>query len=440
MFTGFFKQFQILKISFTILSLFLALTLGNSIVLAQTTNEINLKFPTVTQNQKNLETVQTSKDVWEFDGELTNNDIIKYSWRNVNLNSNFATKPAKNGGYLRVYNNSDDSEKNFLFNYGSSPLKIQNLKPFLKDGPVQLVFRYINSKGKVGARVVFKFRYKYLPNVNEPSIEIQKPKMGTIFTKNINYDFTINLKNFTLESINSNKNNKGQLRLYINQIEAGNLLDTFTFSSKISDNLSQVNFNSKDLSLDKKNIPDNQNAKLIFVLTRTNGELLPYQTEMPVITNFQNTLDIGLPKVTILDPDKNRTKLEIDGYRKFTLKIDNFKILKSFDSSENTMGVGYLQIFVDNSPVSTLYTKLDFTLYELGLQDLTEGRHVISVQLVNKNFTKLEPESKDSVDIIFLKSKKDSEIEVQNLNWRIYAILGIGILVVIVVAWFVIKS
>jgi hypothetical protein len=420
---------------FTVLSLIVTLATPMCLsVLAQqsTTNPINLKISKVVKDQKDEATKQTTLNVWAYDGELGLDDAIKYGWSGVDLNLKYKEKPAKSGGYLKIYAGDDTTENNLILDYGTSPLPINKLTGKLKDGDNKILFVFIDSNAKATTKVVFTFKFRAASTA--PKIEVLQPGPSSVLAKGIDQSFVLKLTNFSLEATPSNQPNKGKLNVYYNEIKAGqNLLQTINFSKDLGNNTAEVNFNTKNVDLVKLKIPDNIASKIIFVLTKSTGELLPYNAELIIQTNYNNSLDVGFPRITIVEPRKDRTDLIIDGERKFILKVDNFIVLPERKDGANEPKEGYLQIFVDETPRKIVFPKTEFSLNELGITDLSEGKKTVRVQLVNKDFTKTVPEATDSVDIIYTSqtdSSKDLTPQVQNNNWRVVIVILTVVLVI----------
>jgi hypothetical protein len=419
---------------FSILALVVTLSTPMCLsVLAQqsTTNPISLKISKVVKNQKDEVTQQTTTNVWAYDGELGIDDAIKYGWSGVDLNTKYKEKPAKSGGYLKIYADDDSTENNLILDYGTSPLPINKLTAKLKDGDNKLLFVFIDSTAKPAAKVVFTFKFKAASTA--PKIEILQPGPSSVLAKGIDQNFILKLTNFSLEATPSNQPNKGKLNVYYNEVKAGqNLLQTLNFSKDLGNNTAEVTFNTKNVDLAKLKIPDSTTSKIIFVLTKSGGEILPYSAESIVQTNYNNSLDVGFPRVTIVEPRKDRSDLQIDGERKFILKVDNFTVLPERKDGANEAKAGYLQIFVDETPRKIVFPKTEFSLNELGITDLSEGKKTVRVQLVNKDFTKTVPEATDSVDIIYTTKTdtKDLTPQVQNNNWRVVIVILTVVLVI----------
>ncbi|MEM1312333.1 MAG: hypothetical protein AAGF07_02630 [Patescibacteria group bacterium] len=394
-------------------------------------NPINLRISKVVKDQKDELTRQASTNVWVYDDPLGINDSIKYGWSGVDLNVKYRDNPALGGGYLKIYNQDDSSNTNFITDYGTSPLPISKISSKLVSGDNQLLFVYINSSGVAAAKVVFQFNFD--SSSTDPSVEVISPSPGSVLAEEIDQNFVLKLSNFSLESTSTNQPNKGLLNVYYNEVIDQNLIKIIDFSKDLGNNSAEVNFNTKNAELAKLNIADSTDTKFIFVLASGSGELLPYRAELSVQTNYNNSLDVGFPRITILEPRKDRTDLKIDGERKFILQVDNFTILPERQDGQNEPEQGYLQIFVDETPREIIYPDTEFSLNELGVSDLSEGKKTVRVQLVNKDFTKIVPEASDSVDIIFTSSTNSTENagpQVQNNNWRLVIVVITVVLVI----------
>jgi hypothetical protein len=429
--------------SFTIIKKFLTISAVLSSILcafalpafAQQTNinSILLEISKVTKDGQTLSTQKVSTNVWKFDGELNRDDEIRYRWNAVSLDLNCKNSPKKACGYLKVYVNDDTSGDNLLTEIGSSPLSIDSISSKLKEGDTKILFVYIDSTnpGDTSTKVVFSFKYKNA--TNKPQMKIISPAEGVLLATGVNRDFIVELNNFELETSDSNKPNRGKLNVYYTEVKAANRIATFSSSLSSPEGKVQVKFNSKDL--DAAQIPDGLDTKLIFALTKTSGEVLSYQTELKVKTNYKGSINVGLPRVSILEPRKDRTNLVVDGNQKFILQVENFTVLQEFAQGPNNDNNGYLQVFIDDAPIKTLWPKTEFSLNEIGAGDISEGRKTVKVQLVNKDFTKLVPEAVDSIDVVYApalneQGNKTNTNQVQNNTWRIIMVILTVVLVI----------
>jgi hypothetical protein len=395
------------------------------------TNAIRLEISKVTKDGNTLLTKPLGNQTFEFDGELNLDDQIRYAWNAVELNLACKDNPRNGCGYLKIYLNDDTTEDNFILDYGWSPLQVDKIASKLTEGPNKLLFVYVDSRNQNdrSTKVAFNFRFKNA--TTRPQIKIVKPTSGALFGQGIEREIELELNNFQLETNSSNLPNRGKLNIYHNSINPSNILGTISTSTALADGKVKVSFNSKDLDFSK--VPDNTDSKLIFALTRTTGEVLEYSSEVSIKSNYQGSLDVGLPKISITEPRKDRSNLNIDGNQKFIVQVDNFEILTEFTPGEVEEGKGYLQIFIDDDPVKTVWPKTDFSLTEISTLDISEGRKTIKVQLVNKNFTTLIPEAFDTIDIVYTPTTNETDSEsvsVQSNTWRIVMVILIVVLVI----------
>ena len=434
----------------TIFVVFLSLfSFSNLGVFAQTTtNSIDLKISKVTANGKSFDNKLTSKNNWTFDEALLGDgDSIRYSWVNSILDTKNRQVPILAGGFLKIYLNDDSKEENLLLEYGVSPLPLNLFSARLSPGNNKLLFVYINHTNKPeGANTKVAFNFKYNPSTNKPKITVLEPTENAVFRKDSPKNFNIQLDNFTLGE-NANGNPAiGKLKVYANTIRDENLLGTFKTSKEIGPSAQVVEFNSDNLDKVKfQNLADSKDTKLIFVLAKTSGENLEIISEKKITTNFKETLKIESPKVTILEPRKDRTNLNVDGNTTFLLKVENFETLKERQSGGNEENKGYLQIFVNNQPIKTIWSKAEsFTLNEIGYKDDREGKREVLVRLVNKDFVKFVPEVSDTLSVIYeppvktvntLKTENNDQPENSTLRIIVVSLIlilfigGIGILI-----------
>jgi hypothetical protein len=250
--------------------------------------------------------------------------------------------------------------------------------------------------------------------------------------KNIHQDFEIELTNFVLENSDSGQPNHGKMNIYYNEITQNTLIGTIT-NSVAEGGKNLVRFNSENFG-DFQAIPDNYQTQLIFALTKNNGELLPFRQNLTITTNFDDTLDIGLPKVTIIEPNRDRQDMQVNGEQKFILQVDNFEIAeRELVDSENQKSKGYLQIILNDRPIELAFPKKEFTLNEIGASQFGEGSMNVKVQLVNFDYTKLNPEANDSIEVFFVPDNQGQEAEVtqvENNTWR-FIIMGLVIVLVV---------
>lgn len=429
--------------SFLLVSLFISLVQlsGGIRVFSQNLpNEIGLSVPFVTKNGSKLETKNTGNS-WLFDGELGESDLIRYGWKNKNIDIACKTTPKIGCGYVKVFLNDDSKVENVIAENGGNPLPISKISPKLTPGLNRIMLVFIdetNDAGKAKTKVNFSFNYKTVRD--QPQISVLEPSEGSLFMEDslkiAPVKFRIELANFSLESQNTNSPQKGMLKVYLNAIK-GKPLAIIKSSREIAPGRELVEFTSKDFDPEIV-IPDSKTTKLYFSLTKGDGELMDNNASREVITNYGKTLqDIGIPEVLITEPKIDRKDLQVDGDRKFLLEIKNFSILESQSEGENVQKTGYLQVFIDDLPVKTVWGKPEFTLNEIQYGDTALGKKTVRVQLVNKDFTRLSPEASNSLDIIYKPKSVESgkvsgqAIQVENSNWRLI-IVGIIVLTIII--------
>ncbi|MBC7471854.1 MAG: hypothetical protein H7196_01110 [candidate division SR1 bacterium] len=427
-------------ISFSLFCISFSSGIYNINILAQTSSEgnaIGLEITRVTKDGQVRETKKDSLVSWSFSEDLNLDDLIRYRWNTVALDLKYKDKPDTSGGYLRIYANDDLNQANLIGEFGSSPLSISTISPKLKEGPNKLLFVYIDKTGQPAnpqTKVSFNFNFK---NISiKPKITIISPLPDTLLAKGVVKDFVLDIQNFSLENVDTGNPIKGKLNLYYNEVNTANFIASFSSSSQMDDNKAQLKFSTKDYQLDK--IPDSLTSKLIFLLTKTNGDLLDTRGEVQVKTNYQNQINVGIPKVTILEPKNDRTDLSVTGNQVFLIGIDNFELLKERTKSANDGKSGYLQILIDDAPYKILWPEKSFSLNDIGYIDQIEGRKTVKVQLVNKDFSKLDIEATDSRNIIYVPDKKssiktnqdDGESGIKNSNWRIIIIILTVVLII----------
>lgn len=401
-------------------------------------NPIDLRISAVTKDGQKVDTRAESLDKWVFDGELNLDDAIRYNWKSVDLNLKYKTTPATGGGYLKIFAENTNPES-LLTEQGNDnyPLKISTIASKLKTGLNTLQFVYVSSSnGNEYLPVSFSFNFKNATTT--PAITVVKPNPKAVFMKDVEQEIVLSLKNFTLSNSPSREPNVGKLFVYANQVSEPTFLGKFIVGRNLPDGTFEVALNSKELDLAK--IPDSQNAKLIFVLTDTSEKVLPYQSELEIITNYNNTLNVGLPRVTIVEPKKDRSDQTVGSQDKFLLQVENFEILKERPTgtpSQIDPKKGFLQIIITSNevsqPIQPIWSKTDFTLKELGYTSDKEEVKTITVQLVSQNFENLKPEAKDSIDIIYKPDTQEDAkepVKVQNNTWRL---IFIGLTVVLIV-------
>jgi hypothetical protein len=407
---------------------------------SQTNNPISFGVSFVTVDGKKVETKNVGVNSWRYDGELKDSDFIRYGWQNAAIDLSYKQSPKAGGGWLRVYLNDDTKSENAIVDFGTSPLPVSAIASRLSPGQNKILFVFVNDNNdpaRSNTKVNFTFNYKN-NNLLLPQANLIEPTEGSLLMDNANRKFRLELTNFALEEGNSNSNNKGQLKVYLNEIK-DKPLATIKTSKEVDATKQIVEFSNKDFDPEVK-VPDSKNTKFIYVLNKSNGEVIGTPIEKVYNTNFGGTLkDIGIPEVTIVEPKSDRVDLGVDGDRKFILEVKNFEMLKEIGDAKIEDKKGYLQIFVDNQPIKTIWGNTEFTLNEIGYGEVSEGKKNIKVQLVNKDFTKLSPEASANLDIIYKpkvsnNNSQDNNINntnvVENSNWRLIIIVLIILLII----------
>ena len=382
-------------------------------VLAQSTqNSIDLKISKVTKAGQTLDAKLTSRNNWTFDdGVLGDLDNIRYAWTEAILDSKNEQTPILAGGFLKIYLGDDSKEENLLLKYGQSPLPLNLFASRLATGNNKLLFVYIDHTNKPNsANTKVTFNFKYNPTTNKPKISVVEPTENSVFRANSVRNFSVQLDNFSLAENVAGNPSVGQLKVYAGSVKDENLLTVLKTSKEIGPSSQIVDFNSDSFNKEKfSKLPDSRETKLIFVLARPNSENLDVSLVRQITTNFGGSIAIEQPKVSIIEPRKDRNNLNVDGNISFLVKVENFETLKERQTGPNEEGKGYLQIFVNNQPIKTIWPKVDsFSLNEIGYKDDKEGKKEVKVQLVNKDFTKITPEAADSVSIIYQPPAKAS--------------------------------
>jgi hypothetical protein len=429
----------VLASSLTILNLLFGLLLV-PVTAQSTANPINLGITTVEVDGVNQSTRRIDILNWQYDGQLDKNDAVKFIWEGIDLNRKYLEAPARGGGYLRLYNGSV-SDETFVTHLGTDnyPLQLDTLDEQLESGPNTLVFVYENSLTKATSSPI-NFRFNYIKEVDQPELEVVKPQAGAVFMEGVEQEIELIVSNFFLSPNPSSQPDVGKVFLYANEVSANTFLGKITNGTNIGDNRIQVTLSSSDFTFDT--IPDSEETNLIFLLTDSNENPIDIQSSVQIKTNYGDSLDLGLPRVRIVEPQKNRSDLSVAGDTRFILQVDNFEILTETPSRETNNGPlnlnrGYLQISIFSGdrgePIQPRWGATEFTLNEIGYQDDSEGQKTLRVQLVNENFEVLKPEANDSITIFYspaVETDGGSEVQVESNIWRIVFISLTVILVV----------
>jgi hypothetical protein len=402
---------------FLLLLACLTLTHPTSLVWAQTSSPspLDLELVRVQKGADVKDTKLVSPQNWSTDEVLNLDDTIRYRWKNVVLDEKYKSSPTPNAGYLRVYKDDETKPENFLSDNGSSPFPLSKLAGKLKDGDQKLIFLYVDSTGNPVPTTKSTISFKFQGVSTKPTIKILSPEPGSLFAKQLLREFNIELNNITLDLSDSPQQQKGKVSLYFNEVKPENFLSTFSRSVELDEKKAFLKFDTSDLSINWERIPDSLNTKLIFVLTKVNGESLGSEQVLEVKTNYQNQINLGLPRVTIIEPKQDRSDITTTGDQKFIIGIENFELLSERSDKSKDGKSGYLQILVDDAPYKILWGQKIFSLNEIGYSSDEEGRRTVKVQLVNTDFTKLDSPTSDSREIIYKPSAKSTQTN-QNVN------------------------
>jgi hypothetical protein len=422
---------------------------------AQNPNPINLGIVAVDKDGQRISTRAVNSQEYIFDGILTDSDNIRYQYSGVDLALRYLNIAASGGGYLQVYKDQV-SEENFILNAGREnyPLAISELSSRLRPGSNTLLFVYKNSGNNKTYNPV-SFTFQYQTTTKPASIKVLSPARQSVFGQNLDNTVVLELENYRLSSSDQLQAGVGKMLVYYNQVSPETKLGTVTSSQDLGDNKQEVRITSNQIDFSK--IPDSEETNLIFVLADASEKPLGVQTNLNIRTNFNNSIQSGLPSVSILEPRKDRTDLKVTPDTKFILKVENFNLLKEIkeigSGEEISNTEGYLQIYVDQGnftiPLQTSWPKLEFTLRELGYvpekgknSDDIMGSKTIKVQLVNVEFETLKPSATDSVEIFYEPelTSPENETVVENNIWRLVMIGFTVILIVGVILILIIKG
>lgn len=441
-----------IMLAFTLMFAFvtIASTNGLSANAAINSNTIKLNVPFIQSGDKKIETKYGGNYEWEYGGDLVDGDLIRYGWNSVAIDLSYKAYPQAGAGWIQVYLNDDSSPDNLIAENGTSPLPISKISKKLTPGKNKIMLVYVNETNNPAnstSKTTLTFGYKSNEAKTPKISNIPEPSVNTLFLDGVVRNFKIELNNFELTSVVGEDGNKGQLKLYLDKIE-GKPLVVIKTSRSIDSNRQLVEFSSKDFDSSVE-IPDKKDTKLIFVLTNSRGENTDITFERNVIMNLQGSLqDVGLAEVKIVEPKTDSSDLNIQGDTKFIVETRNFDILPQLTDTVNEDKKGYMQIYVNDVPVKTFWPKRDFTLDEIGFANELSGKKNIQVQLVNKDYTTLNPAVKSSITVNYLAKNNDSgktsgnEVgsrqnekvystsNESNSNWRVIVISLIASLIV----------
>lgn len=382
----------------------LGLSLISPLALAQSVpsypNKINFYIPFVVQNGSKQPTTQISGSNFGFNTNVTENDQIRYGWDNVAIDLTYKTYPQAGGGWIKIYLENENPDSAIL-ETGNSPISIKSIAPKLKEGRNKIILVFVDSsndpdKSQSKASLTFNFQSATPP----PTINLTEPAENSLLMAQFDRKFRLELGNFGLTSEPSKEQDRGILKVFLNDIKTKPLA-IIKKSTELDANKHIVEFGSKEFDPEII-IPDSRTSRLIFVLAKSDGTNLESQTSKQMITNYNNSLkDLGLSEISFGEPKADRLDLTTDGERKFIININNFEILSQLSTGNNEDKKGYLQIFIDDTPIKTIWNKKEFTLNELEYTDKVSSKKQVKVQLVNKDFTKLVPDVSANLDIIY---------------------------------------
>jgi hypothetical protein len=401
-------------------------------------DNINLAITKVVKDGKDIMTEKSGTNKFTFNDSLGDNDAIKYSWDNTRILTNFKSNPALCCGFINAYLEDETVESNFLFTTGSDdyPLSVSKFSDKLKTGTNTLILVFFNHTNKATSNKSY-LNFDYISSNPElkPAINIVKPGAGAVFTKEVTQNIILDIDNFTLSKDSENKSaNVGKLNIFGN--DTGNLLETIDSGISTGPNKVRVDFKPETVAKFEK-LPDSKNTKLIFQLVTATKELPVAEVTFEVITNYNKSSNLGLPSIVITDPAKDTSNVAISEDKVFLIDYQDFVVLDKEpmqSSSSPSNKEGFVQIFVNNIPLATKWTKKQFTLKEIGYISQESGEKEIKVQLVNSNYEKLSPDASDKVKVQFTSSTpgnvKKQESETQIGNWKMVIIVLTVILIV----------
>jgi hypothetical protein len=403
---------------FLILLACLTLTQPISLVWAQTPppSPLDLELVRVQKGTEVKDTKLVSPQNWSTDEVLNLDDTIRYRWKNVVLDEKYKSAPTPNAGYIRVYKDDDTKPENFLADNGSSPFPLSKIAGKLQDGDQKLIFLYVDSTGNPVPNTKSTITFKFQGISTKPSMKILSPEPGSLFAKNLSREFNIELNNIALDVTETPQQQKGKVSLYFNEVKPENFLSTFSRSTDLPDKKALLKFDTSDSSINWERIPDALNTKLIFVLTKVNGESFGSDQVLEIKTNYEDKINFGLPKISILEPKSDRSDISTTGEQKFIVNVENFELLGERSDKQKDGKAGYLQIFVDDAPYKIVWGQKTFSLNEIGYTSEEEGRRTVKVQLVNTDFTKLDSPATDTREIIYKPNTNKSAQNTSNTN------------------------
>jgi hypothetical protein len=399
----------------------LILTQSTFPVWAQTPPEVSpldLELVRIQKGGDVKDTKLVSPQNWSTDEVLNLDDTIRYRWKNVVLDEKYKTAPAPNAGYLRVYKDDETKPENFLTDNGSSPFPLSKIAGKIKDGDQKLIFLYVDTTGNPIPSTKSTISFKFQGVSTKPTMKILSPDSGSLFAKNLSREFNIELSNISLDTTDSPQEQKGKVSLYYNEVKPENFLSAFSRSTDLDGKDGKkalLKFDTTDSSINWDRVPDSLNTKLLFALTKINGDPLGVEQILEIKSNYQDQINLGLPKVSIVEPKADRSDITTTGEQKFIVKVENFELLGERSDKQKDGKSGYLQILIDDAPYKIIWGQQIFSLNEIGYSSEEEGRRTVKVQLVNTDFTKLDSPAIESREIIYKPSSKTTQ-NPQNAN------------------------
>jgi hypothetical protein len=386
---------------------------------AQETQNINLAISKVSARGTDYKTSRGVDGVWNYqDSKLTKDDAIKYQWDTVTISLRNKTNPAKNAGYLKVYKDNCDNKDNFLKDTGSDdyPFNLSKIDSELSEGANTLCFIYVNENNMKTKNFSFlKFNYSKL----KPIINISSPTENQILSKEQNTNITIEVSDFSptdkdVLNIYSNNDRNNSLIKLSNPIKNG---DTYKYE-----------INSSVIT-GLNNIPDSNDSVLNFeILNTVTGESLS-EKNVKIITNYNSSLNSNKnPKLLIASPSKEVFN-NINSNTKFIFTTENFfNLAGGTDPKTKKEGEleGYIQITINNTPISTKYPSNTFTLNDLKYIESKEKELEIKLKLVNQNYEKFNPEVTDTIKVTFTPEVPQKVVAKtpSNNQWQVMVIVA----------------
>ena len=375
----------------------------------------------------------TNTNAYSTRVKVTPDDDLRYRWTGFIIDiKNVGTTPKAKNGYIKVYLGNEAKEENFITNAGAN-LPFKDVKDKLSQGENTILLQVVTNDGKpIVPATELTLTFDYTSESTLPGINIVSPKPGAILAPTVIQDFNIKTPNFTLENNPTAKAspNAGKMAIYWDEIKSEKLIAT----------VYKNEFKSSDYDFSK--IEDGLDRKLIFVLKDSkDNEFNPsIQSSVTVKANFRGTIDIGLPKISLIQPDKSSTNLDLKESDKISVKIDNFELVDNTSDKKPEDGKGVLQVSIDGKKVADNLNETEFTLADLDIGILEKGQKELKVELVSKNFETLIPEAVDSVKFNFVPSLESisqnttaeaaSLEESQNPAWKIVIVVLIVILII----------